>query len=232
VRTPPTRLIQIAPSILSANFAALGKEVAAVARGGADLIHVDVMDGHFVPNLTMGAIVVDALKRASSPPLDVHLMIEAPDRFIASFARAGAAMISVHMEATPHLHRALDLIKQLKVKAGVVLNPATPASALEEIAADVDFVVVMSVNPGLSGQPFIHASLAKIARVRAVLDAAGNTAPIEIDGGVDATNVEAAVRAGASIIVAGSAIFGQDNPEAATRDLRRRARRAAAGAPA
>ncbi len=230
--TPPRRPIQIAPSILSANFAALAKDVAAVARGGADLIHVDVMDGRFVPSITMGPIVVSALKRVPSPPLDVHLMIEAPDRHIEAFATAGAAMISVHVEATPHLHRTLDLIKKHGVMAGAVLNPATPASALEDIAADLDFVVVMSVNPGLSGQKFIPGSLAKIARVRAVLDAAGNTAPIEIDGGVDGTNIDAVVRAGASIIVAGSAIFSQPSPEAATRDLRRRARRAAAGAPA
>jgi ribulose-phosphate 3-epimerase len=202
----------------------LGREVDAVIKGGADLIHVDVMDGHFVPNLTVGPLVVRALKRVTSTPLDVHLMIEEPDRYIAAFVEAGAAMVSVHVEAVPHLHRTVSAIKQLGAKAGAVLNPATPASALEAIAGDLDFVLVMSVNPGFGGQTFIPSSLDKLARVRAVLSAAHSDAPIEIDGGVDASNVEAVVRAGASIIVAGQAIFGTGEPEAATRRLRDLAR--------
>jgi ribulose-phosphate 3-epimerase len=212
--------IRIAPSILSADFAALGRDVAAVERGGADLIHVDVMDGHFVPNLTIGPAVVRALKRIAGRPLDVHLMIEEPDRYIEAFVGAGAAMVSVHVEAVPHLHRTIHLIKQLGVKAGAVLNPSTPAGALEDIAADLDFVLVMSVNPGFGGQAFIPHSLDKVRRVRDVLDRAGSSAPIEIDGGIDATNAAAAVAAGASILVAGHAIFGGSDPEAATRLLR------------
>jgi ribulose-phosphate 3-epimerase len=224
VSAPAPSGVLLAPSILSADFAVLGREVDAVIKGGADLIHVDVMDGHFVPNLTVGPLVVRALKRVTSTPLDVHLMIEEPDRYIAAFVEAGAAMVSVHVEAVPHLHRTVSAIKQLGAKAGAVLNPATPASALEAIAGDLDFVLVMSVNPGFGGQTFIPSSLDKLARVRAVLSAAHSDAPIEIDGGVDASNVEAVVRAGASIIVAGQAIFGTGEPEAATRRLRDLAR--------
>ena len=212
--------IRIAPSILSADFAALGRDVAAVERGGADLIHVDVMDGHFVPNLTIGPAVVRALKRIAGRPLDVHLMIAEPDRYVEAFVGAGAGMVSVHVEAVPHLHRTIHLIKQLGVKAGAVLNPSTPAGALEDIAADLDFVLVMSVNPGFGGQAFIPHSLDKLRRVRDVLDRAGSSAPIEIDGGIDATNAAAVVAAGASILVAGHAIFGGSDPEAATRLLR------------
>jgi ribulose-phosphate 3-epimerase len=225
---PPVRL---APSILSADFSALGRDVAAVERGGADLIHVDVMDGHFVPNITIGPLVVRALKRVATRPLDVHLMIEAPDRYIEAFVEAGASMVSVHVEAVPHLHRTIGLIKRAGAQAGAVLNPSTPASALEDIAAELDFVLVMSVNPGFGGQTFIPASLEKIARVRSVLTRAGSHAPIEIDGGVEASNIEAVVRAGVSIVVAGQAVFGGSDPEAATRELRARAMRVA-GAPA
>ena len=198
--------VRIAPSILSADFAALGQAVAAVERGGADLIHVDVMDGHFVPNLTIGPPVVQSLKRVATVPLDVHLMITDPDKYIGAFAEAGASMISVHVEVLPHLHRTVWAIKQLGVKAGVVLNPATPVVAIKEIVADVDFVLVMSVNPGFGGQTFIPRSESKLAEVRALLDAAGNAAPIEIDGGIDLTTVGRVVRAGARILVAGSAI--------------------------
>jgi len=212
--------VRIAPSILSADFAALGNAVAAVERGGADLIHVDVMDGHFVPNLTIGPPVVKSLKRVARVPLDVHLMITDPDRFIGPFAEAGADMISVHVEVLPHLHRTIGAIKQLGVKAGVVLNPATPVIAIKEIAGDVDFVLVMSVNPGFGGQTFIPRSESKVAEVRAVLDAAGSAAPIEIDGGIDVATVGRVVKAGARILVAGSAIFHTPDPERATVALR------------
>ena len=210
----------IAPSILSADFAALGDAVAAVERGGADLIHVDVMDGHFVPNITIGPAVVASLKRVATVPLDVHLMIEEPDRYIDAFAAAGAAMMSVHVEATRHLHRTVHAIKALGVKAGVVLNPATPIVAIHEIAADVDFVLVMSVNPGFGGQTFIPRSESKVREVRALLDGAGNSAPVEIDGGIDQHNVGRVVAAGARIIVAGSAVFHSPDPERATRELK------------
>jgi ribulose-phosphate 3-epimerase len=212
--------VRVAPSILSADFAALGQAVASVERGGADLIHVDVMDGHFVPNLTMGPPVVKSLKRVAKVPLDVHLMITDPDKYIGPFAEAGAAMISVHVEVLPHLHRTIGAIKQLGVKAGVVLNPGTPVVAIQEVAADVDFVLVMSVNPGFGGQTFIPRSESKVAEVRALLDAAGSTAPIEVDGGIDLTTVGRVVRAGARILVAGSAIFHSPDPERATVELR------------
>jgi ribulose-phosphate 3-epimerase len=224
--------IQIAPSILSADFAALGRDIRAAELGGADLIHVDVMDGHFVPNITIGIPVVRAIKRVATRPLDVHLMIEEPDRYIDGFVHAGAAMVSVHVEAVPHLHRTVQLIKSLGAKAGVVLNPSTPAGALEDIAGDVDFVLVMSVNPGFGGQEFITHSLTKLRRVREVLDRAGSSAPIEIDGGIDLDNVAAVVGAGASILVAGNAIFGGADPEGATRALRAAASRSGAGLPA
>jgi ribulose-phosphate 3-epimerase len=214
------RGVQIAPSILSADFAALGAAIAAAERGGADLIHVDVMDGHFVPNLTVGVPVVRSLRRVARVPLDVHLMIEEPDRFVEDFITAGAAMISVHAEVLPHLHRTLQLIKELGARAGVAINPSTPVSALEEVVADVDHVLVMTVNPGFGGQAFIEASESKIRRVRALLDGAGNGAPIEVDGGIDATTAGRVVAAGASILVAGQAIFGTPDAEAATRDLR------------
>ena len=212
--------VLIAPSILSADFAALGDAIAAAERGGADLIHVDVMDGHFVPNITIGPAVVASLKRVATVPLDVHLMIEDPDRYIDAFAEAGAAMISVHVEAVRHLHRTVHAIKALGVKAGVVLNPATPIVAIQEIAADVDFVLVMSVNPGFGGQTFIPRSESKVREVRALLDGVGNSALVEIDGGIDQHNVGRVVAAGARIIVAGSAVFHSPDPERATRELK------------
>ena len=212
--------VLVAPSILSADFAALGDAIAAVERGGADLIHVDVMDGHFVPNITIGPPVVRSIKRVTHVPLDVHLMIADPDRYLDAFASAGAAMMSVHVEVLPHLHRTVHAIKALGVKAGVVLNPATPVGTLEDIAADLDYVLVMSVNPGFGGQTFIPRSESKVREVRALLDRAGSRADIEIDGGIDLANVARVVAAGARIIVAGSAVFHSPDPERATRELK------------
>jgi ribulose-phosphate 3-epimerase len=212
--------VLVAPSILSADFAALGEAIAAVERGGADLIHVDVMDGHFVPNITIGPPVVKAIKRVATVPLDVHLMITDPDLYIEAFVQAGAAMVSVHVEVLPHLHRTVHAIKALGARAGVVINPATPVATLEEIAGDVDYVLVMSVNPGFGGQRFIPRSEHKVAAVRALLDRAANKAPVEIDGGIDRQNVGSVVAAGARIIVAGSAIFHSGDPERATRELK------------
>ncbi len=212
--------VLIAPSILSADFAVLGEAIAATERGGADLIHVDVMDGHFVPNITIGPPVVKSIKRVASVPLDVHLMITDPDLYIEAFVQAGAAMISVHVEVLPHLHRTVHAIKALGAKAGVVINPATPVATLQEIAGDVDYVLVMSVNPGFGGQTFIPRSEHKVTEVRALLDRTGNNAPVEIDGGIDRQNIGRVVASGARIIVAGSAVFHTGDPERATRDLK------------
>ena len=212
--------VLIAPSILSADFAALGDAIAAVERGGADLIHVDVMDGHFVPNITIGPPVVKSIRRVAKVPLDVHLMIKDPDRYLDAFAEAGAAMLSVHVEVLPHLHRTVHAIKALGVKAGVVLNPSTPVGALEEIAGDVDYVLVMSVNPGFGGQTFIPRSESKVRAARALLDRAGSNAAVEIDGGIDNQNVARVVAAGVRIVVAGSAVFHSLDPERATRELK------------
>jgi len=217
--------VQLAPSILSADFGHLARDIAAAEAGGADLIHVDVMDGHFVPNITIGPPVVRAVKRATSLPLDVHLMISDPDRYLEAFVDAGASMLSVHVEVLPHLHRTIGAIRTLGAKAGVVLNPSTPVTTIEEVAADVDFVLVMSVNPGFGGQSFIPASLDKIRRVRALLDRAGNPAPVEVDGGVDLQTIAAVVKAGASILVAGQAVFGGGDPTGAVRALREAAGR-------
>jgi ribulose-phosphate 3-epimerase len=220
--------VRLAPSILAADFAELGAQIAAAERGGADLIHMDVMDGHFVPNISFGPPVVACVKKVATVPLDVHLMIEDADRYIPAFVEAGADMISVHVEALPHLHRTIGLLHSLGVKAGVALNPATPAGSLEEIAADLDFVLVMTVNPGFGGQTFIPRSASKVRAVRALLDAAGNPAPIEVDGGIDPHTVDEIVTAGAEILVAGSAVFGGPDPETAARQLKAQALAAAA----
>ena len=212
--------IRIAPSILSADFTILGQQIAAVERGGADLIHVDVMDGHFVPNLSIGVPVVRSIRKVATVPLDVHLMIEEPDRYLDAFVKAGAAMISVHLEVLPHLHRTLQAIRELGAKAGVAINPSTPVGSLEEVAGMVDHVLVMSVNPGFGGQTFIPRSESKIRAVRTLLDRQGNAAPIEVDGGVDRSNAARLVDAGVTILVAGTSIFGTGDPEQAVRDLR------------
>ena len=212
--------IRLAASILAADFAALGAAIGAAERGGADLIHVDVMDGHFVPNLTVGPAVVRSLHRVATVPLDVHLMITDPDRHVAAFVEAGARMVSVHVEVLPHLQRSLSYIKSLGAVAGAVINPATPVSALVEVAAEVDFVLVMTVNPGFGGQTFLPRCESKIRRVRALLDQAGNPAPVEVDGGIDLETVGRVVAAGAEILVAGSAVFHAPDPTQAARDLR------------
>ncbi len=212
--------LRIAASILSADFAALGAAIAVAERGGADLIHVDIMDGHFVPNLTMGPPVVRSIRKVATVPLDVHLMLQDPDRFLEAFVDAGAAMITVHAEVLPHLHRTIQRIKELGVQAGVALNPSTPVVELVEIGGDVDYVLVMSVNPGFGGQTFIPRTESKIEAVRALLDRCGSRAPIEVDGGIDATNAARVVAAGADILVAGHAIFGAADPAGATQALR------------
>jgi ribulose-phosphate 3-epimerase len=199
---------KIAASILSADFARLGEQVKEAAAGGADWIHVDVMDGHFVPNMTIGPLVVAALRPITDLPLDVHLMIEAPDRLIPDFARAGADCITVHQETCPHLHRTIQMIKELGVKAGVTINPGTPLDVLGEVLTDVDLVLIMSVNPGFGGQSYIPASTGRIARLRRMLDDRGLAdVELEVDGGIKAHNAAEIVAAGASVLVIGSDIF-------------------------
>jgi ribulose-phosphate 3-epimerase len=218
--------VRIAASILAADFAKLGEEVARAEAAGADLIHIDVMDGHFVPNLTLGPAIVEAVKRHTRLPLDVHLMIEEPDRYLDAFVGAGASMISVHPEVLPHLHRTLGRLRELGVEAGAAINPSTPVGVLADVAGQLDYILVMSVNPGFTGQTFIAHSIDKVKAARALLAAAGSTAAIEVDGGVDQTNAAALVDAGASILVAGAAIFRAPDLVRATRELRQSAQAA------
>jgi len=213
-------MIDIAPSILSADFSRLGEEIESVARGGATILHVDVMDGHFVPNITIGLPVVKSIAQATELPIDAHLMISEPGRYAKQFVEAGAKMVSVHVETDPHLHRTLMSIKSAGAQAGVVINPATPVDSIAEALPFADYVLVMSVNPGFGGQQFIDTSIDKVRRLRRLIDERGLATRIEIDGGIDLGNIASVVAAGAEIIVAGSAIFGAGDPEAAVRGLR------------
>ncbi|CAG9607457.1 ribulose-phosphate 3-epimerase [Pseudoneobacillus rhizosphaerae] len=202
-------MVKIAPSILSADFARLGEEIKDVEIGGADYIHVDVMDGHFVPNITIGPLIVEAIRPITTLPLDVHLMIENPDQYIEAFAKAGADYITVHVEACKHLHRTIHFIKSFGVKAGVVLNPATPVDTIQHVLSDVDMVLLMSVNPGFGGQAFIPEVTKKIKTLRRMIDEKGLQVEIEIDGGVNELTAKLCIEAGATVLVAGSAIYNQ-----------------------
>ena len=214
-------MAQIAPSILSADFSRLGEAIAVVERGGAGLIHVDVMDGRFVPNITFGPLVVEAVRRSTTLPIEAHLMIVEPERYLADFASAGADVIILHQEATPHLHRAVQQIHQLGKKAGVALNPSTPAVMLEDILGDLEHVLVMTVNPGFGGQKFIESTLAKIARVRQMMNERGLERDIEVDGGIGEATAPGVVRAGANLLVAGASVFASpDGVAAAMQRLR------------
>lgn len=212
---------KIAPSILSADFSRLGEEISAVEAAGADYIHIDVMDGHFVPNITIGPLIVEAARKVTSLPLDVHLMIENPDLYIADFAAAGADIIVVHAEAVNHLHRTVQLIKSLGKKAGVSLNPATPLNVLDYVIEDLDLVLLMTVNPGFGGQSFIEVCLPKIHSLRAMLDRRGCEAELEVDGGVKASNIAKIAHAGADVFVAGSAVFNSSDYAATIAEMKR-----------
>jgi ribulose-phosphate 3-epimerase len=214
---------KIAPSILSADFSRLGEEILAVEAGGADYIHIDVMDGHFVPNITIGPLVVDAVRKITNLPLDVHLMISNPELYIPEFAKAGADIIVIHAEATVHLHRAVQLIKSFGKKAGVALNPATSLSALDYVISDLDLVLLMTVNPGFGGQSFIDACVQKIQSLRGMLDRLGLETELEVDGGVKTDNIDRISHAGADVFVAGSAVFGSNDYAATIAELKRAA---------
>ncbi|MEH7611294.1 ribulose-phosphate 3-epimerase [Gottfriedia acidiceleris] len=213
-------MVKIAPSILSANFAKLGEEILDVERGGADYIHVDVMDGHFVPNITIGPLIVEAIRPVTKLPLDVHLMIEKPDQYIEQFVKAGADIITVHVEACTHLHRTIQTIKSLGIKAGVVLNPATPVSTIEQIIDDVDMVLLMTVNPGFGGQKFIQSVVPKIKQVANLIKERNLSVEIEIDGGVDEHTAKICVEAGATVLVAGSAVYNKEDRKEAIAKIR------------
>ncbi len=213
-------MMKIAPSILSADFARLGEEVRAVTEAGADYIHIDVMDGRFVPNMTIGPLVVKALRKVTPAPLDVHLMIVEPERYVEAFAEAGADIIVVHAEACNHLHRVIQQIKGLGKRAGVSFNPATPISTLEYVLNDLDLVLLMSVNPGFGGQSFIESVLPKITAVRKMIDASGRPIDLEVDGGINAANIRAVADAGADVFVAGSAVFNGTDYRATIAALR------------
>jgi ribulose-phosphate 3-epimerase len=213
-------MIKIAPSILSADFAKLGEEIKDVERGGADYIHVDVMDGHFVPNITIGPLIVNAIRPVTTLPLDVHLMIENPDKYIPEFVKAGADIITVHVEACPHLHRTIQLIKSLGVKAGVVLNPATPVSTIEHVLEDIDMVLLMTVNPGFGGQKFISSVLPKIKQVATMVRERDLQVEIEVDGGVNEETARLCVEAGANVLVAGSAVYDKEDRAKAIATIR------------
>lgn len=200
--------MQLAPSLLAADFSRVGEELRAAEAGGADLIHVDVMDGHFVPNLSLGPLVVEACRRVTTLPLDVHLMITEPERYIGSFADAGADLITVHAEATPHVHRALELIRERGVKAGLALNPATPLAVLHEVLPQLDLVLIMSVNPGFGGQTFLEESLRRLREARRLIDAHRPACLLEVDGGINQETAPRVCSAGADVLVAGSAVFG------------------------
>jgi ribulose-phosphate 3-epimerase len=216
-------MAEIAPSILSADFTRLGEQLALVERAGASYIHVDVMDGHFVPNITIGPFIVKWVRQATSLPIDAHLMIEHPDDYIPQFAQAGANMISVHPETTYHLHRTLSHIREAGCKAGLVLNPGTPLDYVEEMSNEIDYVLLMSVNPGFGGQKFISTSLDKLRRLRGLIRRLGRDVRIEIDGGIGPENAAEVVEAGAEILVAGTAVFGTPDPAQALRELARAA---------
>ncbi len=213
--------VKIAPSILSADFGRLAEEVRAIEAAGADYVHVDVMDGRFVPNITIGLLVVEAVKRSTSLPLDVHLMIVEPERYVADFIKAGANLVTVHVEVSPHLHRTLQQIRSLGAKPSVVLNPSTPLNSIEEVLTEVDQILLMSVNPGFGGQAFIHATVDKVRRLRAMLDAKGLKAvDIEVDGGINAETAKLVTAAGATVLVAGNAVFKTKDYRAAIAALR------------
>ncbi|MFZ3073457.1 MAG: ribulose-phosphate 3-epimerase [Thermodesulfobacteriota bacterium] len=211
----------IAPSILSADFSRLKEELASVEAAGADYIHVDVMDGHFVPNITIGPFIVEAIKRSTKIPLDVHLMIERPEDYVKSFRSAGADIITIHAEATVHLHRLIQAIKEDGAKAGVSINPGTPVEAIEEVLDCVDLVLIMSVNPGFGGQQFIPSSIGKIKKLRKILDERGLKAILEVDGGIKVSNIKEASMAGADMFVAGSAVFGSSDYKKTIEAMRR-----------
>ena len=217
-------MVKIAPSVLSADFTRLGEHLREAEAGGADWMHLDIMDGHFVPNISYGPVLVEAVNRATKLPLDVHLMIENPDFFVPDFVKAGADWVTVHVEACPHLHRSIQFIKSLGVKAGVSLNPATPASTLEEIIPFVDLILIMSVNPGFGGQSFIQTCLPKAERIAKMAKAVNPNVLISIDGGVGPKNVGPLVKAGCSVVIAGSAVFGKPDVAKAIRELREAAR--------